>query len=594
MKKLLLSVALLPTTFLFSQNLTISETGRYSDSRSGACEISSYDKATKRLFVTNAATDSIDIIDITNPALPNKIGGVDVLNYGGGVNSVVSLKNGYFAAAIEALVKQDSGSVVFFDNSGLFISSVKVGALPDMITLTQDGNKLITANEGEPNDAYTIDPKGSVSIIDISSGVTSVSQADVTTLFFENAPSLIPGSIKNPGASYSVDLEPEYIAVNASSTIARVICQESNVFVDVDLIGDSILSYKGLGFKDHSLAGNGFDASNKDNGINIKNWPVKGIYQPDAISSFEANGMTYYLSANEGDARDYSGFSSETRIKDLTLDSVTFPNRVELQNDTNLGRLNSFTANVIGDTDGDGDVDELYSYGARSFSIWDSNGDLVWDSGDDIEQYMALNHASFFNCNDGKESKFDSRSDDKGPEPEAITTGVIGNKIYAFVGLERQGGILVYNITNPLHPTLDQYIHTMDTTTGEMTHIAPEGLVFVSSAESHTGNYLLIASNEESGTVAIYEITDNLVSLDEMNKENFTLYPNPTQGTITIESKMNTNSNFEIINSIGQSVMNGSLNGKTTLNLSQLKNGFYITRITDNKGAIYTEKFIKN
>lgn len=592
MKNLLLTIALFQVYYSFSQNLTITENGRYSDSRSGACEISAYDKASKRLFVTNAATDSIDIIDITNTTNPTKIGGVNVLSYGGGVNSVVSLKNGYFAAAIEAVIKQDSGFVVFFDIGGTFISSVKVGALPDMIIITPDGNKLLTANEGEPNDAYTIDPKGSISIIDISGGVTSISQSDVSILFFDNAPISILGSIKNPSTNYSVDLEPEYIAVNENSSIARVVCQESNVFIDIDLIGDSILNYKGLGFKDHSLPGNGFDASNKDIGIAIKNWPVRGIYQPDAIYSFEANGTTYYVSANEGDSRDYSGFSSEVRIKDLTLDSIMFPNRIELQNDTNLGRLKTLTANIIGDTDNDGDIDKLYSYGARSFSIWDNNGDLVWDSGDEIEQYMALNHSSFFNCNDGKKSKFDSRSDDKGPEPEAITTGVIGNKIYAFIGLERQGGILVYNITNPFFPTLDQYIHTIDTVTGQMIDIAPEGLVFIKNTESHTGNYLLIASNEESGTVAIYEITDNLVSIVEVKKNNLTIYPNPTNGIITIENK--NSANFNLFNSVGKMVVNGTMNEKASVDLSKFDDGLYILKIINENGSISSKKIIKN
>ena len=251
--------------------------------------------------------------------------------------------------------------------------------------------------------------------------------------------------------------------------------------------------------------------------ININTWPVKGAFQPDAISSFEIIGNTYYISANEGDGRDYSGFSSEVRIKDLTLDSLSFPNRVELQNDTNLGRLKTFTANVIGDTDNDGDVDELYSYGARLFSIWDSNGDLVWDSGDEIEQFIALNHPAFFNCNDGKSSKSDSRSDDKGPEPEAITTAKIGNRTYAFIGLERQGGILIDDITNPTNPTFDQYLHTLDTATGLMIDIAP-GLLFVPSTKSHTSTNLLISSNEVSGTVAIYEIIDNLVSKKKLQK----------------------------------------------------------------------------
>lgn len=593
MKKLLLTLAFLPITFSYSQALIISETGRYIDSRLAACEISTYDQASKRLFVTNAASDSIDIIDISNPSNPNKMGGINVLNYGGGINSVVNLNNGYFAAAIEAPIKQDSGFVVFFDTAGNFVNSITVGALPDMVTITKDGNKLLVACEGEPSDDYLTDPKGSIGIIDISGGISSLSQANLTLLFFDNAPTTIPGSIKNPNTSYSVDLEPEYIAVNEASTKAAVVCQESNVLILVDLVNNSILGYKGLGFKDHSISGNGMDVSNRDNQFQIKTWNVKGVYQPDAISSFQSNGMTYWISANEGDARDYSGFSSEIRIKDLTLDTTVFPNAAMLQNDTNLGRLNSFTANVIGDIDNDGDVDELYSYGARSFSIWDSVGNLVWDSGDEIEQYMLANHTSFFNCNNGLASDADSRSDDKGPEPEAITVGEINGKMYAFVGLERQGGIMVYDISNPQAPILDQYVHNMDTTTGKMTDIAPEGIVFVPANESHTGKNLLIVSNEVSGTTTIYELAAKTnVSLVENQISNLTLFPNPTNGLITIEGDVEIDM-IRVIDIAGQLVFLQGEN-QNTLNLENLNNGVYFVQVVGKNNQAITKKVIKN
>jgi len=592
MKKLLLTLACLPLTLVFSQSINISETGRFTDSRDGACEISAYDKDSKKLFITNAASDSIDIIDLTNTAAPTKIGGINVLTYGGGINSVVALNNGYIAAAIEATVKQDSGFVVFFDTAGNFVKSVKVGALPDMVTVTKDGNKVIVACEGEPSDDYLTDPKGSIGIIDISGGVTAITESNLTLLFFDNAPTTIAGSIRNPATSYSVDLEPEYIAVNSSSTKAAVVCQENNVLILVDLIGDSILSYKGLGFKDHSIAGNGMDVSNKDNKFQINTWPVKGVYQPDAISSYEVNGKTYWLSANEGDARDYSGFSSETRVKDLILDPTVFPNAAELQNDTNLGRLNTFTADVIGDIDADGDIDELYSYGSRSFSIWDSVGNLVWDSKDEIEQYMLANHTPFFNCNSGKQSKADSRSDDKGPEPEAITVGTIDGKTYAFLGLERQGGIMVYDITDPTAPVFDQYVHTMDTNTGLMIDIAPEGLVFVPASESHTTNNMLIVSNEVSGTTTVYELSSNSsVSIKDNELNEFNLYPNPTSGVLNFEGNFDTKI-IRVIDITGKLMMNetGKVN---SINLENLDNGVYFIQFIGENDQIVTKKVIK-
>lgn len=593
MKKLLLSAAVFTSVFSYAQSITITEIGRHNDSRDGACEISTYDFASKKIFITNAATDSIDIIDISNPSSPLKVGGINVLTYGGGVNSVVSLNNGYFAAAIEASVKQDTGFVVFFDTAGTFIKSLKVGALPDMITTTKDGNKLLVANEGEPSDDYLTDPKGSIGIIDISGGIPSLSQADVSLLFFDNAPTTIAGSLKKPGTTFAVDLEPEYIAVNDQSTRAAVVCQESNVLILLDLVNNTILSYKGLGFKDHSMTGNGMDVSNRDNKVQINTWPVKGVYQPDAISSFDANGQTYWISANEGDGRDYSGYSSEVRIKDLTLDSIAFPQASVLQNDTNLGRLKTFTMDVIGDIDNDGDVDELYSYGARSFSIWDNNGNLVWDSKDQIEQYIKTNHLAFFNCDDGLASEQDSRSDDKGPEPEAITVGVLNNVTYAFVGLERQGGIMVYDISNPSAPVFNQYVHNMDNTTGEMIDIAPEGLVFVSPAESHTGKAMLIVSSEVSGTATIYEIeVDNNISISENKKHEFSIFPNPTNGQIVVQGSF-TPTSIRVMDVTGSIKIDQKINSNL-INLEGLQNGLYFIQLVSAQNEIVTKRIVKN
>ena len=579
MKHLLLFSILILSTVAYAQNISVTQLGRYTDGRDAACEISAYNAATKRLFTTNAASYSIDIFDINNPATPTKIGGVDVSNYGGGVNSVVNLGNDYFAAAIEDTVKQDSGKVVFFDTDGTYITHVMAGALPDMITVSPDGQKILVANEGEPNDDYTVDPEGSITIIDISGGIANVTSSDVTHLNFNAAPTSIPGGLKKPGTTWAVDLEPEYIAINESSTVALVVCQENNVAIIVNLLNNSIVAYTGLGFKDHSVAGNGFDASNEDNGINIQNWNVKGVYQPDAIASFDANNATYFISANEGDARDYDGYSSETRIKDLVLDSATFAGMPNIQDDAMLGRLKTFTADMIGDTDNDGDVDELYSYGARSFSIWDQTGALVWDSGDAIEQYMAANHPSFFNCNSGLASKSDSRSDDKGAEPEAVTIGKIGNRIYAFIGLERQGGVLVYEVSNPSAPTFETFIHNFDTAMGTMVDISPEGLIFVPASESHTGTNLLIVSHEFSGTTTIYEIGDLLSNVNVLEEAtNVRIYPNPASDYINIEIDQSKAEvlQYVITNAVGQTVLTGSMNDSSlSLNISNLAKGVY-------------------
>jgi 2',3'-cyclic-nucleotide 2'-phosphodiesterase (5'-nucleotidase family) len=257
-----------------------------------------------------------------------------------------------------------------------------------------------------------------------------------------------------------------------------------------------------LGWIDPDNVGNGFDASNKDGAIQIREWPrVKGMYQPDAIAAFSAGGDTYLITANEGDARDYDGYSEETRVEDLTLDPTNFPHADIIQAEEELGRLKTTTAN--GDTDGDGDVDEIYAYGARSFSIWSSDGNLVYDSGEEIERITAAMYPEYFNQD---EFEFDGRSDDKGPEPEGVVTGVVDGTPYAFVGLERMGGIMVYDISTPDKPVYVQYINTtnMEAQSG---NISPEGLTFIAASDSPTNNPLLVVAYEESGTVAFFEIT---------------------------------------------------------------------------------------
>lgn len=592
MKTSILFLAGLIGTSLFAQNLTVSEYGRYTDGREGACEITTYDKTTKRLFTTNAASDSIDIIDVADFQNPVYFGGINVLAYGGGVNSVVNLNNGYFAAAIQAEVKQDNGKVVIFDTDGNMVKELTVGALPDMITVTKDGNKILTANEGEPNDDYTIDPEGSISIIDISGGITGLTQANVTTLSLTSAPATIEGGLFKPGATKAQDLEPEYIAVNDNSTLATVVCQENNVFVFVDLTTNTISGFKGLGFKDHSELDQGMDVSNEDGMINIQNWNVKGVYQPDAISSLTVGGNTYWLSANEGDGREYDGYESETRIKDLVLDSVAFPNAETLQADSVLGRLKSFTIDMIGDTDEDGDVDELYSYGARSFTIWNEAGELVWDSGDQFEQYIADNHPNFFNCNSGKASKSDSRSDDKGPEPESITVGKVGESYYAFIGLERQGGIMIYNVTDPTAPVFDSYVHSMNETTGLMTDIAPEGILFLAAEDNHSDFDVVISSHEISGTTTIFKIEDNTIGTSDYQNIQVNVFPNPMVNQLHIEGEFEGNSRYTLTDVQGKVVKSEELQSNT-IDVSKLEKGVYILSIATNNKLIYTQEIIK-
>jgi Ca2+-binding RTX toxin-like protein len=488
-------------------------TGAFAQSGS---EIVGFDPSSQRLFVTNSADLTIDILDASDPTNLTKIGAIALSSFGGGVNSV-AVKNGIVAVAVQATDVQSPGQVVFFNAAGNFISAVTTGALPDSLTFSPDGSKVIVANEGEPNDDYSVDPQGSVSIIDLSGGITNLTQSNVKIVSFESfdQQTLIDQGVRvfGPNASVAQDLEPEYIAISPDSQTAWVTLQENNALAKINLATGQV-EILPLGFKDHSLAGNGFDASDKDGKIDIKPQPVFGIYQPDAIAAYTAAGKTFLVTANEGDARDYGGFSEEARVGDLVLDPIAFPNAAELQKEENLGRLRVTT--TLGDTDSDGDYDKLYAFGSRSFSIWDEDGNLVFDSGDDLEQIVAAQLPSEFNSSDEENGSFDSRSDDKGPEPEALAIGEVEGRTLAFIGLERVSGIVVYDITNPNNPQFRQYLNNRDftvpvtlpdgSTNPAVGDLAPEGFTFISANESPTGRALLAVGNEISGTTTLYDV----------------------------------------------------------------------------------------
>ena len=476
----------------------------------GAAEINAYDANSQRLFVVNANDNSLDVLDLSNPSNPTLITQISLASFGGGANSV-TVKHGLVAVAVANDNTQEPGEVVFLDINGNFLNSVTVGALPDMVTFSPDGNKVLVANEGEPSDDYTVDPEGSISIIDLSYGVNN---ATVTTADFKSFNPQIDElrqagvRIFGPGATVAQDLEPEFITVSPDSQTAYATLQENNAIAIIDLHSGTVTDIVPLGFKDHSLPGNALDPSNEDGGINIQNLPVFGMFQPDSITSYEVDGKTYLVTANEGDARDYDGFSEEVRVEDIVLDPYAFPNAAQLQKPENLGRLK--VTNTLGDTDGDGDFDQLFAFGGRSFSILDEDGNFVFDSGDDFERITALFLPEEFNSTNDENGSFDNRSDDKGPEPEGVVVGIVDERSYAFIGLERIGGVMVYDVTNPNQTFFVQYINTRDfsgdAVAGTAGDLGPEGLTFISAEDSPNGEPLLAVSNEVSGSTTLFAI----------------------------------------------------------------------------------------
>lgn len=475
----------------------------------GSAEISAYDPASKRLFVTNITNNTLDVLNFADPNAPVYLQSIDMSVYGGGINSV-AVKNGIVAAAVQGGTTAEDGKVVFFDANGVFVNAVTVGNLPDMVIFDPAGTRVLTANEGEPSSDYSIDPLGSVSIIDITGGAASLTQANVTTLTFESfngqAEALRAAGIRlfGPNASVASDLEPEYICISPDGASALVTLQENNAVAVVDLQALQVTSILPLGYKDHTLAANAIDASDRGGKIFSATWPIKGAYMPDAIECFEVGGVTYAITANEGDAREYGNLVESQRLKDLDLDPAAFPDAAYLQRDELLGRLN--VTSLSGDTDGDGDLDEIYAFGGRSITIWNTlTGQPVWDSGDDLEAITANDPTwgPYFNASNGATPSFKNRSDDKGPEPESVTVAQIEGRTFAFVGLERIGGVVVYEVSDPANPIFIQYINTRQIPGGDL---GPEGMVFIPKAESPNGRNLLVVSNEISGTLSVFQV----------------------------------------------------------------------------------------
>ena len=526
-----------------ARNGRLVQIGRYSSGifDDGGAEIVAYDPQSRRLFVVNAGDNSIDVLDLSDPTAPEKLSTIQVAAQdsdsfvSGGANSV-AVKNGLLAVAVEADVKQDNGRVYFYNTDTLaFVRGVAVGALPDMVTFTPDGSKALTANEGEPSGDYSVDPEGSISIIDLSAGIANASVAHATfTAFNANAADLRADGVRlfGPGATVAQDLEPEYITVSADGSTAYVTLQENNALAIVDVATATVSDVTPLGYKNHNRQGMGLDANRNDKIPLIEPLPVYGMYMPDAIASYQFNGKTYLITANEGDAREYIyetdslsctnaghddlgdgeclAFADETALEDLNLAADVFSAEqiALLQDGGGIGDLT--VSNVDGDTDNDGEIERIYAYGARSFSIWDVSGKQVYDSGDQIEQHIADASPLFFNLNNDSNSA-DNRSDNKGPEPEGVAIGTVAGRTYAFVGLERQGGIMVFDVTNPFAPGFVEYTSNRDLSVApaegaDAGDLGPEGLLFVPASDSPNGKALLIVGSEISGTTTIYEV----------------------------------------------------------------------------------------
>ena len=544
---------LLSATLTVTANVTIEQLGTYV---SGAplfaqgAEIVDYDSCLQRMYVTNSFTNNIDVVDLSGGDASGISTLVTSLEHGFTDHTITSVtvmsETGLVAATLKQLSPNvhEPGLVVFYEYEKdgdevvyEMVGTVTVGVGPDMLTVTPDGMYILVANEGQPDEdldatsADFVDPDGSISVIDISDGAQAViddPDTYVTSLTFDylvgTEDALRAFGVRiAPGKTAPEDFEPEYITVSPDSTTAFVSLQENNSVAKIDLVNMEIVDILPLGFQDHTFIA--LDPSNEDGAATFRTLDnLLGMRMPDGMAAFEAaDGELYFATANEGDARDYGDVPDEFRIADIVdrLDPAVFPDTTDLADDAIFGRLH---VSVYEDQT---NVETLFSYGSRSFTIFDENGKLVFDSGMDFEFETLRAFPTEFNANTAF-STFDDRSDDKGPEPESIDVGMVGDRIYAFIGLERMGGVMIYDITVPAESFFVDYVNNRDFSVSSDVvfedasasgDLGPEGIKFVPPEDSPIpGTPLLLVANESSGTTTVYEVTSGDMAATETGK----------------------------------------------------------------------------
>lgn len=563
-----------------SQQIELNYVGSFdpSGANTSTCEIVVHDPTSQRLFTTSAVAGFLDIINFSNPSAPTVVTSVNMNPYGG-VTSV-AVKNGIVAVASPNADETLNGSVVFFDSNGVFLKQVTVGALPDMITFSPDGTKVLTANEGQPNANYSVDPEGSVSVIDISGGIPALTQANVSTLLFtaynEQEATLIASGVRKLKltSTLSQDFEPEYITISADSQKAWVTLQENNAIAEINLATTTYTDIWALGTKDVSIPGNGMDISDNNNQVLIANWPIQAFYMPDAIASYAIAGTNYLVTANEGDEKEYTGFVERTTVGAATyiLDPAIYPNASVLKQSYNMGRFR--VSNLSGNTDADAEFETINAVGARSFSIFNATTkQLVFDSGDDFERYTAANLPTLFNA-DHEDNVAKGRSRAKGPEPEGVTVAQIGTDTFAFISLERVGGVMVYNITNPNNVTFVDYKNSRSTSAYAGDH-GPEGITYITPANSPTGTGYILVANEISGTITIFEVDANALAMPDFDAvaKTFAIFPNPSQNGIVYFNRV---ADYELFDMSGKKL--SAQKQALTIDTSALSVGIYLVK----------------
>ena len=526
--------------------LNLTQIARYSAGQynvdGGVMEIVAYNQATEWAYAINGQSGklaAIPLAGLTAGAHVEALTGTEIdvkalveaedstFQYGDMTSVAISPDSTTLAAALQAQGSNDAGRVALFtceeDGTLTLEALVETGAQPDMVTFAGDG-VVLTADEGEPREGYgenIADPKGSVTVVDVEAQESTV--VDFSAFDSQRDQLAEDGIVLKKGSAPSVDLEPEYIAVSGGK--AYVTLQENNAIAVLDIESQAFEGVYSAGFEDHSTTA--IDLDKKDDAYDPQTYEsLLGIRMPDGIAAFTVEGTTYLVTANEGDAREWGDEDQGTFYlsedeRDFGEEGVTSPTgAITAENSGLEGKVVFFKTE-----DFDGlDPEKDYVFGGRSFTVFQAteNGlEEVFTSGDDFEALTAQYVPEYFNASNDN-AVLDDRSGKKGPEAESVTVGTVDGKTYAFVALERTGGVMVYDVTDPEAITFVNYVNTRDFGTtvegseeyedGELDKwvtggdVAPEGLLFLDAASSPNGEPMLLAACEVSGTVAVYQL----------------------------------------------------------------------------------------
>ena len=526
--------------------LDLTQIARYSAGQynvdGGVMEIVAYNQATEWAYAINGQSGklaAIPLAGLTAGAHVEELTGTEIdvkalveaedstFQYGDMTSVAISPDSTTLAAALQAQGSNDAGRVALFtceeDGSLTLEALVETGAQPDMVTFAGD-SVVLTADEGEPREGYgenIADPKGSVTVVDVEAQESTV--VDFSAFDSQRDQLAEDGIVLKKGSAPSVDLEPEYIAVSGGK--AYVTLQENNAIAVLDIESQAFEGVYSAGFEDHSTTA--IDLDKKDDAYDPQTYEsLLGIRMPDGIAAFTVEGTTYLVTANEGDAREWGDEDQGTFYlsedeRDFGEEGVTSPTgAITAENSGLEGKVVFFKTE-----DFDGlDPEKDYVFGGRSFTVFQATEkglEEVFTSGDDFEALTAQYVPEYFNASNDN-AVLDDRSGKKGPEAESVTVGTVDGKTYAFVALERTGGVMAYDVTDPAAITFVNYVNTRDFGTtvegseeyedGELDKwvtggdVAPEGLLFLDAASSPNGGPLLLAACEVSGTVAVYQL----------------------------------------------------------------------------------------